>query len=69
MGEGHTTSHSWAGEVGMSWNTLEFAEVTDVSNKGGTKRTDFLVPAWSSYHQASFPGETENLRYSLSPPC
>lgn len=51
----------------MSWNTLEFLEVTDVSNKRATKRSDFLVPAWSSYHQVSLAGETENLRYGLSP--
>lgn len=62
MGEGHRASHSWAGELGMGWNTLEFLEVTDVSNKGGTKRPDFLIPAWSSYCQVSFLGEAENLR-------
>lgn len=44
----HIASHSWAGEVGMNCKTLEFPEVTDVSNKGGTKRLDFLVPASSS---------------------
>lgn len=62
MSEGHTASHSWAGEVGITWNTLKLPEVTDVSDKGGTKRLDFLIPAWSSYCQVSFPGEAENLR-------
>lgn len=36
MGGGHRASHSWTGKLGMGWNTLEFLEVTDVSNKGGT---------------------------------